>query len=91
MSKPRVESDYTASDHTIEKQSKTAGPAEAASVTGKHRDIKPETIMVSHQATDTEHRQKFPRDSNARIVEESSKGLDGRRETPLEADSSWLP
>lgn len=91
MSKSGEKPDNTASDHDIEEQSKAAAPTEAASVTRRHRHIKPENIIVSHQASGTDHRQPSPLYSNARILEESNKNLQGQHDAHSVADGSWLP
>ena len=59
-------------------------------MTGRYRDIEPEDLIVSHQASDTDHRQQSPWDSDARILEESNKSLQGQHEAPSVADGVWL-
>lgn len=60
-------------------------------MTGRHHDIKPENVAISHQASDTEHLQPSPWNSNAWTLEELNDSLDGRPEAPSVADGSWLP
>lgn len=59
-------------------------------MTGRYRDIEPEDLIVSHQASDTDHRQQSPWDSDARNLEESNKSLQGQHEAPSVADGVWL-
>ncbi|GAB7333728.1 hypothetical protein MBLNU13_g05263t1 [Cladosporium sp. NU13] len=91
MSKSGEEPDNVASDHTIEEQSRAAAAMVAGSGDWIHDDLVPESVLVFNQASDTEHRPQYPRNSKSRSLEGSNQSTEGQYEEPSITEGSWSP